>query len=222
MLLFIPYEIETLQQERPWVNWGIITACGLMALGIRAGQIPEQFVEPMVLTGWDPAGLLGHMLLHGGLWHLLGNMIFLWVFGNAICTNVGNAVYAIFFVLVGVTAAAVHLVADGSPAIGASGAINGVVGMVLAMYPLNRVYVAWVFTIRGGTFDLPAWVLILTWLAFDAWGAFSGRPGVAYWAHIGGLLGGVGFGLILLKTGVVQLTQFDNDSLLDLLGLGEK
>lgn len=110
-----------------------------------------------------------------------------------------------------------HVLADGSPAIGASGAINGIVGIVLAMYPLNRVHVAWVFLIRGGTFSCPAWIIILFWFVFDIWGVVSGGDHIAYWAHIGGLIGGVMVGLLCLHRGWFQLTHYDNRSLLDLM-----
>lgn len=216
MLIFIPYEIETLQQERPWANWLIVGACSLISIAAFAGQISEATVDSLILEGWNPIGMFGHVLLHLGPLHLIGNMIFLWVFGNAICTNTSNGVYLAIFALCTLSAAVVHNLADGAPAIGASGAINGIVGMVLAMYPLNRVYVFWVFAIRGGTFEIRAWVLILIWLAFDIWGVVSSGSGVAYWAHIGGLMGGIAIGLAFLKLGWIELTEYDNASLLEI------
>lgn len=217
MLLFIPYEIETLTQERPWANWLLVALCSLVSLAAMWGYLPEETTGMLVLDGWSFPGLIGHILLHNGLEHLIGNMIFLWVFGNAICTNTSNGLYFVAFLICTLLAASVHVLADGSRAIGASGAINGVVGIVLAMYPLNRVNVFWVFLVRGGSFSCPAWVIILFWFAFDVWGVISGGDHIAYWAHIGGLLGGVGIGLLALHFGWFQLTQIDHRSLLQIL-----
>lgn len=95
-------------------------------------------IYPFVLDGWSPAGLADHMLIHAHLFHLIGNLVFLWVFGNAICANTNNVIYPILYIAFGVLAAVVHNVLDGSPVIGASGAINGIVGMATALYPTNR------------------------------------------------------------------------------------
>lgn len=222
MLIFIPYEIETLQQVRPWANWLIVATCSMVSLAALSGQMDPNVIGMLVLDGWNPISMLGHVLLHGGLGHLIGNMIFLWVFGNAICTNTSNPIYFGIFCLCALSAAIVHNLFDGGSAIGASGAINGIVGMVLAMYPLNRVYVLWVFAIRGGSFEIRAWVLIVVWLIFDVWGVVSNGAGIAYWAHIGGLIGGVAIGLTFLKMGWIQLTEYDNESLLDLVNRGEE
>ncbi len=220
-MLLIPYEIETLQQVRPWTNWLIVGACVIVSLVAMFGGLPDETIDALVLDGWRFPGLLGHVLLHGGLLHLIGNMIFLWVFGNAVCTNTNNFIYLLLFLACTLLAAAVHVLADGSLAIGASGAINGIVGLVLVMYPLNRVSVLWWIVLTGGTTEVRAWVLIVFWLAFDVWGAFRGGGSIAYWAHLGGLAGGIATGMVALKMGWIQLTEYDNRSLLQLLA-GEK
>lgn len=217
-MLIIPYEIETLQQERPWANWLIVAACTLVSLvalfggGLESGQF-----DPLILDGFSLSGIFGHVLLHGGLMHLIGNMVFLWVFGNAICTNTNNFIYLATFLACTLIAALVQVMADGSPTIGASGAINGIVGIVFAMYPLNRVYLFWFFAIRGGTFSCKAWLIIMAWFAFDIWGAMNGAGMVAYWAHLGGFLGGLTIGLTALHFGWFELTCYDNRSLLQIL-----
>jgi membrane associated rhomboid family serine protease len=130
---------------------------------------------------------------------------------------VSNLGYPLLFMLFGVVAAATHLAFDGAPAVGASGAINGIVGMALAMYPLNNVHMVWFVGVRGGTFEMPLWSLAMIWCAFDAYGAFFGRDGVGYWAHLGGLASGLLAGMLALKLGWLTLTEFDNASLTDLL-----
>lgn len=131
MLLFIPYEIETLTQERPWANWLVVAMCSLVSIAAIWGELSEETIESLVLNGWAFPGLIGHVLLHADVSHLVGNMIFLWVFGNAVCTNTSNWLYLPTFLACTLLAAAVHILADGSPAIGASGAINGIVGIGL-------------------------------------------------------------------------------------------
>jgi membrane associated rhomboid family serine protease len=218
MILLVPYEIETLQQERPWANWLIIAACSLISLtAIFGGGLESGEFDALVLDGFSFPGLVGHILLHGDLPHLLGNMIFLWVFGNAICTNTNNWIYLATFLVCTLLAAVTHNLVDGSYAIGASGAINGIVGITLAMYPLNRVHLFWLFLIRGGSTSCKAWIIIVAWFAFDLWGALTGGGMIAYWAHIGGFLGGLGFGLSALHFGWFQLTEYDNRSLLEII-----
>jgi membrane associated rhomboid family serine protease len=217
MLILIPHDIETLDEVRPWANWLIVGVTTAISLAAIFGGLPVDVFGSMILGGGSAFGTIGHVFLHLDLWHLGGNMIFLWVFGNAICRNTSNGIYLLIYFLGAVFSAAMHMFADGDPAIGASGAINAVVGMVLAMYPLNRVHVFWLFVIKWGTFACQAWLIICVWLLFDLYGIVTRGQGVAYWAHIGGLFGGVLTGLVFLKRGWVQLTEYDNRSLLDIL-----
>ena len=149
--MIIPYAIETLEQDKPIANWIIIGICVVLFMGCLLGILPDSLVNRLALTGLNPMGLFGHMFLHGGFVHLIGNMIFLWVFGNAICSNTNNVIYPVLYLGTGIFAALVHLLFDGSPAIGASGAINGITGIVLAVYPSNRVRLIWFTIIRAGT-----------------------------------------------------------------------
>jgi membrane associated rhomboid family serine protease len=218
MLLLIPYEIETLQQERPWANWLIVAACTLVSvIALFGGGLESGDFDALILDGLSLPGLISHVLLHADLIHLAGNMIFLWVFGNAICTNTNNWIYLATFFVCTLVAGVTHALIDGSPAIGASGAINGIVGVTLAMYPRNRVHLFWVFLIRGGSTSCKAWLIIVAWFLFDIWGAVSGGGMIAYWAHIGGFLGGLSFGLAALHFGWFQLTQYDHRSLLEII-----
>jgi membrane associated rhomboid family serine protease len=218
MLLLVPYEIETLQQERPWANWLIVTACSLVSLIALSGDgLESGGFDALILDGFSFPGLIGHVLLHTDLIHLGGNMIFLWVFGNAVCTNTNNWIYLATFFVCTLIAGITHVLLDGSLAVGASGAINGIVGVTLAMYPLNRVYLFWFFLIRGGSTSCKAWWIIGAWFLFDIWGAINGGGMIAYWAHIGGFLSGLCFGLTALRFGWFQLTEYDNRSLLDII-----
>lgn len=217
MLLIIPTDVETLERQKPIANYIIIALTVLVFLLTWSESVGESLVESMLLTGWHPAGLLGHLFLHAGWGHLIGNMIFLWTFGNVVCRTTSNQLYPFLYIGCGLGAAVTHLIFDGSPALGASGAVNGMVGIALAMFPLNRVDVRWVFFTQTGTFEIKLWALATIWFLFDLWGVVSRGGGVAYMAHIGGLVTGVGIGLSLLATGKVMLSVFDNKSLYEAL-----
>lgn len=213
--MFFPWKIDTLFKHWPIANLIIMAAIlGMFGYSLTAAT---STLHALVLGGSSLGGLLGHMFLHAGLLHLAGNLLFLWVFGNAVCAMVSNFVYPLLFLLFGVVAAAAHLAFDGSPAIGASGAINGIVGMALAMYPLNNVHVFWFVGFRAGSFEMPLWSLAMIWCAFDAYGAFFGSESVAYWAHLGGLACGLIAGTVALKLRWLTLTEYDNASLAELL-----
>src|ERR1044072_7029750 len=125
--MFLPWKIETIFKHWPVATLIIMAAIvGMFGYGFTA---QTSTLHALVLGATSLLGLLGHMFLHGGWLHLAGNLLFLWVFGNAVCAMVSNLVYPLLFVIFGVVAAAAHLAFDGSPAIGASGAINGIVGM---------------------------------------------------------------------------------------------
>ncbi|MEM9110342.1 MAG: rhomboid family intramembrane serine protease, partial [Planctomycetota bacterium] len=124
--------------------------------------------------------------------HLVGNLLFLWVFGNAICAKVGNLAYIPLFILFGLLAGMAQLVFDpGSAAIGASGAINGVVGAFFVMYPRNDINCVYIFLVKVGHFAVSSIWIIALWFTFDIWGAVTGGGAVAYMAHLGGFAAGV-------------------------------
>lgn len=151
--------------------------------------------------------LLTSMFMHGGIAHIFGNMLFLWIFGDNIEDRLGHARYVIFYLLCGVIASLAHVFTTAAfageagdmlvPSLGASGAISGVLGGYMLLHPSRRVTV---ILFRFLT-DVPAWVAIGIWFAFQLisglgmLGQGSQRGGVAYAAHIGGFLAG----LVLIK-----------------------
>jgi membrane associated rhomboid family serine protease len=217
MLAIIPYEVRTLFQRSPWGNIAVIVTTVIFFLLLVAGTLPDEMIEAMVLDGWAPTGLLGYQLLHGGWWHLIGNMLFLWVFGNAVCGVMNSFAYAGLYAALGVAAGVIHVLCDGALAVGASGALCGIMGVYLAIYPLNRVNCLWWFLIRGGTFGVPGWLLIAFWFALDLWGASDTSSNVAHWAHLGGTVAGFGAGLLLLKLNLIDLFDYDHPTVLGLL-----
>lgn len=177
-------------------------------------------VRPFILNRWDIKGLFGHIWLHGGILHLLGNMLFLWIFGNAVCAKIGNIRYLPIYLGLGLIAGITHLVFIGGNVIGASGAINGIVGMYLVFFPENEItcYFTFWFFLRPyiKEFCVSSIWMILFWLAFDVWGATKGGGGVAYFAHLGGFAGGFVLAILMLKLKMVVMER-DEKSLLQML-----
>ena len=216
--MLIPYSTEVLIRKWPISNLAIMGCCIISFILLLAGVLSSTVLEAMILSGWNPLGLIGHQFLHAGFWHLGFNMLYLWVFGNAVCEKIGNLAYAGTFLLAGVFAGVVHNIMSNSPAVGASGAINGIVGLYLVLYPINRINCFYWF-FRPGTFDISGFWLIGCWFVVDAWHAISGtEAGIAYWAHVGGFLCGLGLGVVFLKTGVARMARYDNPTLLDYFG----
>ncbi len=158
---------------------------------IRVPGVPPTPI-PVYLT------LITSMFLHGGFMHILGNMWFLWIFGDNVEDDMGPERYLIFYLLCGVLASLAHvftnMTGDGAitPSLGASGAISGVLGAYLLVHPKRRVRV---ILFRFLT-DVPAYVAIGLWFVFQiVAGVFGGDQGVAHAAHIGGFIAG----LILVK-----------------------
>ncbi len=178
-------------------------------------------VRPFILYGWNIKGLFGHIWLHGGILHLLGNMLFLWIFGNAVCAKIGNFRYLLIYLGLGVIAGIAHLVFTGGSALGASGAIYGVVGMYLVLFPENEItcyLVLWFLLIpHVKEFSVSSIWMILFWIAFDIWGAMDGGGRVAYFAHLGGFVGGFVLTILMLKLKLVVMEERYEKSLLQLI-----
>jgi membrane associated rhomboid family serine protease len=142
------------------------------------------------------------MFLHGGWGHLLGNLAFFWVFGNNIEDSMGPGRFLVFYLLTGLVAAGVHVAtASGSPVptVGASGAISGIMGAYLVLYPRAHVNYLMILVVFIKVIPIPAWVALLFWFGTQI---VVGLPqlspmrpdisgGVAVWAHIGGFVAGV-------------------------------
>jgi membrane associated rhomboid family serine protease len=137
------------------------------------------------------------MFLHGSWMHLLGNMWFLWIFGNNIEDSMGRGRFVAFYLLSGLAAALGQVLANPAaavPMVGASGAISGVMGAYLVLYPRVKVYALVPIFIFFTTIALPAWVMLGYWFLIQfVSGLFAtrGEAGVAFWAHIGGFIAGV-------------------------------
>jgi membrane associated rhomboid family serine protease len=139
--------------------------------------------------------LLTSMFLHSGILHLAGNMLFLWIFGDNVEDAFGHVPYLIFYLVCGIGAGLLHLLfnLDSTvPALGASGAISGVMGAYMVLYPRERILtLVFIFLVPiPAVFILGYWFLLQFLAGIDALGA-SAKGGVAVWAHVGGFLLGV-------------------------------
>lgn len=148
--------------------------------------------------GW--AGLLTSMFMHGGWMHIIGNMWFLWVFGGNVEDSMGSVRFAIFYVLCGLFAAAAQVSAgpnSGVPMVGASGAIGGIMGGYIMLFPRVKVQMGIILIVIFTTFRIPAVVMLGYWIAVQVIGGISSSGsggGVAFWAHVGGF--GAGAALV--------------------------
>jgi membrane associated rhomboid family serine protease/DNA-directed RNA polymerase subunit RPC12/RpoP len=218
MFALIPYRVNVKFQRWPIGNFILMGLCLLFFVLSNFSSYQDFILDNMILTHWSVSGLVGHQFLHAGLGHLFANMIFLWVFGNPVCERMGNIPYVVMFLLSGAFAGAMHLAFDGAPAVGASGAVNAVVGFYLVMYPENEIDCAWLFFIRFGSFSTPGFVIILFWFMFDIFGALTGSAGVAYWAHVGGFLMGFCMAMLLVGLRLIHMESYDLQTLFDKFG----
>ena len=210
----IPLYDDNPTTRRPYLTVGLIASCILVwlwqislpaplaqAAVYSLGFIPATLFQgarlpPEIALISPPLTLFSSMFLHGGFWHLAGNMLYLWIFGNNVEDACGHLRFAAFYLLCGLVAAVAQAVPDPSseiPMIGASGAISGVLGAYLLLFPHARVYVLIPFGLIF-VHQIPARWLLIFWFAFQLIsGAFSNpaEGGVAFWAHAGGFVAGM-------------------------------
>ncbi len=134
-MMLSPYRLETIYTRLPYVNGTLIAVNTVIFFLVVFGGIALEDAQALILRDWDFSQMIGSTFLHADFFHLLGNMIFLWVFGNAVAATVGNVAYPFLYLFMGLCASLAHMIFSGEPALGASGAINGVVGVSLVCFP---------------------------------------------------------------------------------------
>jgi membrane associated rhomboid family serine protease len=168
----------------------------------QPGYLQAAFIRQYALVPdrLRPYSLITSMFLHGGWFHLIGNMWFLWVFGSHVEDALGSAKFAIFYLLSGIAAGTVQLLLNlGStvPTIGASGAIAGVMGAYLILFPRSRVVTLVFIIVFITTVELPAAFMLIYWFAIQllsglaSFSSFTDQGGVAWFAHVGGFIAGI-------------------------------
>ena len=242
--MIVPYTVDVPMERYPYANWALIAVTIVISVAIFFAPQPttvsyllppelREMIEEkpawyaLVLQrdGFSFMQLFTCAFVHGDWFHLLGNMLFLFCFGNAINAKLGHLSFLglyLFFAML--TSLAWLGLGEGPAAVGASGAIMGTVGAFLVLFPRNNVYVLYVFwfgyMVRAGSFAISSYWLILFYVAFDLYGFAAGGDdaGVAYSAHLAGAAAGVAVAATLLMTGVVRSTDTEQN-LLQLLGM---
>ena len=189
------YELSLGRELRTFMfDWGVVPI--RLTLALRYGEEP---LPAPALT------LFTSMFLHGGWLHLIGNMWYLWIFGDNVEDRLGRLRYLFFYVAAGVAAGAIHYLTNSSsrvPTVGASGAIAGVLGAYAVAFPRARVVTLLPLFPFVQIVALPAMFMLGLWFVYQffsgalalAWSA-AGGGGIAWWAHIGGFV----FGMIFMK-----------------------
>jgi membrane associated rhomboid family serine protease len=193
ILNFIVFALQVFNSDAFTLQWAFIPA--------RLTAFLSGEESPQVLLT-----ILSAMFMHGGIAHLLGNMLFLWIFGDNIEDQFGHRQYLAFYLICGIAATFTQYFIDTRspiPNLGASGAIAGVMGAYLLMFPRARVnFFVWplsvllaIFT-RSPYLRIPAWLMLILWFGMQVWLGVEGlanmsEGGVAFWAHVGGFVAGL-------------------------------
>ena len=219
---FRPPVVTWLLLAAIFATWAFVQGAGfneyqLAASACNLGMVPAEltkslpvgFAVPMgrdlacvidaePINTWTP---LTSMFLHGSWAHIIGNSLFLWVFGNNVEDSMGRVRFLVFYLVCGLAAAAAHVMVDPRsplPTVGASGAISGVMGAYLILYPRVRVKMLFWFLLFIRVFRVPAWIVLIWWFVLQVVeGLPQLRPvetlrgGTAVWAHVGGFVAGV-------------------------------
>jgi membrane associated rhomboid family serine protease len=200
----IPIKVRQPSYSTPAVTIGLIVINILVFLyefwlGLVDPYSLNRFMDVYSLRPayFSFANVFSAMFVHANWMHVLGNMLFLWVFGDNVEDILGHWKYIIFYLACGVAAALAQVAMDPSsrvPMVGASGAIAGVMGAYLVKFPRSHVVIlTWFLVIF--TFDVPAWVMLIYWFALQVFGGFgsiteASSGGTAFLAHVGGFVTG--------------------------------
>jgi membrane associated rhomboid family serine protease len=175
-------------------NLGLIPGELTLRAPVGSGMPIGHGLACLVDPGRAPEHIFTSMFLHGGWMHILGNMWFLWLFGNNVEDSMGRARFLVFYLLCGVAAAFTQVFMQPDsvvPMVGASGAISGVMGAYIVLYPHARVYTFVLIFVFVTSIALPAWVMLGYWMLLQVLGGLGGaESGVAFGAHIGGFAAG--------------------------------
>ena len=203
----LPIRDHNPSERTPYVTYALI-AINIVVFAWQYGVLTEVSVNnqflidyafwPILLeNGEGTTGLFTHMFLHGGFMHIAGNMLFLWIFGDNMEDELGPMPFLIFYVLSGLAAAYLQYLFNPNsriPMVGASGAIAGVMGGYLLLFPKARVDIFFFFIIFFRIFSLPSFIVLGAWMAlqvFNGLGSDLNGGGTAYWAHVGGFIAGL-------------------------------
>ncbi|NLT91674.1 MAG: rhomboid family intramembrane serine protease [Actinobacteria bacterium] len=189
-------------------RWGLTTESWFLLFGARPIEL-TQHVD-LAPSEWVPwwATLITALFVHAGWLHVVFNMWYLWIFGNNVEDAMTRPRYLVFYLACGMAATATQVLAAPAsdvPIVGASGAVAGVLGAYLVLYPRARVFTVIPLVVVWPVLELPAWVLLVVWFALQGLGGVrsygSAEAGVAFFAHIGGFVAGMALAAVFATRG---------------------
>ena len=239
-MIFVPYGVDAPLYRAPLANYLLAGATIVLCLFFwsRSGFIDSEAIfrmdrpapsqtlrvgdwvvsipsgQAMPSSGQYPA--LGQLFAHRNLFHLLFNMIYLLVFGNAVCAKIGNLRYLALYLAGGLAGALAQRIFGADPVVGASGAVNAVIGAYLLLYPMHMVRCLLIFW-GASTVPVHGFIIVLFRFAFDLLGLLRGWLGIGYGAHVGGLLFGAGVMALALRRGWVKTDEPGDQSFFQVL-----
>ena len=193
-------------QKTPYVTYALMLVNIVVFLtywsDLDNPQLINQFfygwamVPALVTDGGHYYSMVSAMFLHGGFMHLAGNMLFLWIFGDNMEEQLGHIGYLVFYFSVGLAAGFAQVLVDPTssvPVVGASGAIAGVMGGYLLLFPKAKIDILIILIVFFRIFPVPAWIMLGLWFGLQLFSGLamdSSAGGVAYWEHAGGFIAG--------------------------------
>jgi len=234
--MIIPLRVDVPMSRRPWANYLFIAVIVFTSIAAFANEhllmklggievtgyhgLPNDDVHLKISTKDFSRPVLGitSSLVHGGWLHLLGNMLFLWVFGNAINYKFGHIGYTVLYAGAAMISGLVHYGVSNVPGIGASGAIYGVMGAFLVFFPRNDITILWFLVVIPRVSRLSSMWIIGFWVAWDVLFLYLGtETRTALSAHVGGFVAGFAVAMFCAKKGIIKPTE-DEQTLLQVFG----
>jgi membrane associated rhomboid family serine protease len=206
--MLLPLRTDSPLRSTPYMNWALIVANVAMFV---VQKVRPEVTDALQLYAHSPTiySFVSYAFLHGGWLHIVGNMLFLYLFGNNVNDKMGHIGYLLFY-LAGAVFAAIGYAATSNAGglLGASGAVWAVTGAYLVLFPRAHVSVVYFFVLIGHL-ELPSWLFVLFQLFWDVIGLGNPNSGVAHVAHVAGALFGFAVSLSLLAGGLLPRDQFD-------------
>ena len=215
--MFFPYKDDNPRVLFPYVTYTLIAANIIIFIGLNILSFQKTIYNPIIIFGFIPNSfnlltIFSSMFIHGGISHIFGNMLFLYIFGDNVESILGHTKFFIFYLICGFGAALTQYAVNPHstiPMVGASGAIAGILGAYMIRFPKAKVHVLAVIIIFITTFVIPAQIVLGLWFLIQLSNGLSSlgidtTGGVAWFAHIGGFIAGVG------SINYVQNYNFEN------------
>ena len=244
MFFFLPYLVDVPMHRWPIANWILILLTCIISIGMfpqvhrwerhaashmqysmHNGHLVETYVaggqhQRMIDYFLEQPGnfqisqLVGSLFLHAGWIHLLGNMFFLWLFGNAVNAKLGHWQFLALYFSAGIFAGLVYLIFGPQiPVLGASGAIMGIMGAFFMLYPRNDVCCAWGLLLAYGVTRVSCYWPLGVYFLLDLWGTLNGGGAIAHISHVAGFTFGAAVLGLLLWRGLVELRASEENML---------